>query len=217
MILQRLCEAASRFDFPATGYQTRPVKWLVSLDAQGEFLGFVRTTSDETRRVDRGKEIAIPFVLRTSGVAAQLLADRADYTLGHAGRDPSEKEIKNALLRHGAFLDLLGWICRRESVPRGAGGSAVPGELCSRESSCRYGTPGPGNLPGRWEAACGRAGGAQILGCTRGCAQRIGSARRLSCLRPGFRHRKSPPSPHQARPWRADLGLRPSLGQCSRL
>ena len=117
MILQRLCEAAPRFDFPPTGYQTRPVKWLVSLDVQGELLGFVRTTGDETRRVDRGKEIAIPFVLRTSGVAAQLLADRADYALGHAGREPGEKEIKNTLLRHGAFLELLDEFVQESQFP----------------------------------------------------------------------------------------------------
>jgi len=117
VILQRLCEAASRFDFPPTGYQTRPVKWLVALDAQGEFLGFMRTTGDETRRVDRGKEIAIPFVLRTSGVAAQLLADRADYALGHAGSDPSEKEIKNTLLRHGAFIALLDKFVQESQFP----------------------------------------------------------------------------------------------------
>ena len=39
----------------------------------------------------------------------------------------------------------------------------------------------------------------------------------LPCLRPGLRHRKSPPSPHQTRPRRADLGLRPGFGQCARL
>ncbi|NPV49123.1 MAG: type I-C CRISPR-associated protein Cas8c/Csd1 [Armatimonadetes bacterium] len=107
MILRRLCEAAPQFEFPPPGYQKGPVKWIVDLDAEGQCRGFVRTVGDETKKNDRGKEMAFPFVQRTSGVAAQLLADKADYTLGVVDPGAKPNEPEKVKQRHAAFMKLL--------------------------------------------------------------------------------------------------------------
>lgn len=107
MILRRLCEAAPQFEFPPPGYQRGPVKWIVDLDADGQCLGFVQTVGDEKKKNDRGKEMAFPFVQRTSGVAAQLLADRADYALGVVDPGAKPGEDEKVKQRHAAFTKLL--------------------------------------------------------------------------------------------------------------
>ena len=107
MILRRLCEAAKQFDFPPIGYQEGPVKWIVHLDAQGKLLGFTPTVGDEAKKNDRGKRMFLPYVNRTSGIAPQLLADRADYALGFVPPDASEKDQEKILQRHQAFVSLL--------------------------------------------------------------------------------------------------------------
>lgn len=107
MILRRLCEAAPQFAFPPLGYQKGPVKWLVDLDAEGHCLGFVRTVGDEQRKNDRGKEMAFPFVQRTSGVRAQLLADKADYVLGVVDPTAKPAEKEKVAQRHAAFVALV--------------------------------------------------------------------------------------------------------------
>ena len=96
MIIQRLCEAAARFDFPPFGYQVGPVKWIVDLDARGRLVGpgFVETSSDGDKGRDRGKPMAFPFVHRSSGVASQLLADKASYALGLPNTDADERQVR---------------------------------------------------------------------------------------------------------------------------
>jgi CRISPR-associated protein Csd1 len=107
VILRRLCEAAPQFDFPPVGYQEGPIKWIVDLDAEGKLLGFVPTVGDETKKNDRGRRMPFPFVNRTSGVAAQLLADKADYALGYVPSNADEGTAAKIVQRHQAFLTLL--------------------------------------------------------------------------------------------------------------
>jgi CRISPR-associated protein Csd1 len=102
MILKRLCEAAERFDFPPAGYTEGPIRWLIDLDTGGHLLGFTRMAETD-RPTDRGKLMRHPVVARTSGVKAQLLADKADYALGFAPGETAERTAQ----RQQAFLQVL--------------------------------------------------------------------------------------------------------------
>lgn len=102
MILKRLCEAAERFKFPPPGYTYGPIKWLIDLDSEGRLLGFTKLAETE-RANDRGRVMLHPVVARTSGVKAQLLADKAEYALGCA---PDSKPERTARC-HQAFKALL--------------------------------------------------------------------------------------------------------------
>ncbi len=106
MILQRLCEAAAHFTFPPPGYQEGPVKWLIDLDQDGHYVNAVET-SETDRPNDRGKRMYHPYVLRTSGARAQLLADRASYALGRVAEGASTRQIERTGRCHALFLDLV--------------------------------------------------------------------------------------------------------------
>ncbi|RJX23328.1 MAG: type I-C CRISPR-associated protein Cas8c/Csd1 [Ammonifex sp.] len=75
-------------------YKKVPVPWLVDLDEDGRLLGFVSTSSGKKK--DRGKEFVVPHPgARTSGIKANLLADKAEYTLG-VYKDGSSPERQRA-------------------------------------------------------------------------------------------------------------------------
>lgn len=103
MILQRLTEFAERLDSTPPMYQKTRVRWLVDLDPEGNLVGdgFIPLSSGESRGKDRGKEMLVPNLVRSSGVRAKLLADNADYVFG-VGDDPKIAE------RHTAFRELVG-------------------------------------------------------------------------------------------------------------
>lgn len=111
MILQRLCEAADQFDFPPFGYQEGAVKWIVDLDAEGNCLGFVQTTSGGDRKgKDPGKRMHIPATATPrSGTNAppQLLADNAEYVFGVCSTDASSNDRARAQRNKAAFLALV--------------------------------------------------------------------------------------------------------------
>lgn len=89
MLLQRLCQYSQRLDDLApVGYDKTPIRWLINLDTQGNFLGFITTSSG--RKNDRGKEYLAPHVLVTSGIRAKLLVGNGEYVLGFA-RDPDKQ------------------------------------------------------------------------------------------------------------------------------
>ena len=108
MILKRLCEAAERFDFPPAGYTEGPIKWLIDLKVDGRLLGFTKL-SETDKPIDRGKLMRHPAtpVQRTSGVEAQLLADKTDYVLGFVPQDADERTADRIGQCHAAFLELL--------------------------------------------------------------------------------------------------------------
>jgi CRISPR-associated protein Csd1 len=99
MLLQRLREYSQRLDLPPVGYDKTAVRWLINLNAEGKFLGFITTSSG--RKNDRGREYLVPHVLVTSGIKAKLFVGNGEYVLGFA-RDPG----KQARVRdcHQAFI-----------------------------------------------------------------------------------------------------------------
>jgi hypothetical protein len=88
MLLQRLREYSQRLDLPPVGYDKTAVRWLINLNAEGKFLGFITTSSG--RKNDRGREYLVPHVLVTSGIKAKLFVGNGEYVLGFA-RDPGKQ------------------------------------------------------------------------------------------------------------------------------
>jgi CRISPR-associated protein Csd1 len=118
MILQQLRADAGQLlpDAAPPMYDRKPVRWLIDLDRSGRLLGFVRL-SGEGRSADRGRELFVPFVKRTSGIRPLLLADKPAYALGLA-EDPRAAET-HASFKHLATQchaatrsDLVGAVCR---------------------------------------------------------------------------------------------------------
>lgn len=84
---------------PPSGYQLQPIKGIVELSAAGQMIA-IHMQDGGTGRTDRGKLMAAPDLVRSSGIKAKLLADNAEYALGLA-RKSGDKQVA---LRHAAFL-----------------------------------------------------------------------------------------------------------------
>lgn len=90
MLLQQLVAYAERLERDEVGakpavpfmYQEQPVRWLIYLDAAGNFERIERTSDGLGKKNDRGKKIFTPHVGRTVGIVAKLLADNGEYVLG---------------------------------------------------------------------------------------------------------------------------------------
>lgn len=104
MLLQQLADyyKACPGVVPA-GYQKKAVRWIIDLDSSGQLRSIVSTVGKEGRR-ERGKELVVPHVLRSSGVAAAVLVDRADYVLGLADEDSRASRVAEC---HQAFVALV--------------------------------------------------------------------------------------------------------------
>jgi CRISPR-associated protein Csd1 len=90
MLLKKLCEYSHRLDDLAPfGYDKTAIRWLINLDAGGNFLGFITTSSG--RKNDRGKAFLVPAVMKSVNVKASLLVGNGEYVLG-IPRDPNKKE-----------------------------------------------------------------------------------------------------------------------------
>jgi len=103
MLLEKLCEYAERLDLPPTMYIKTAIRWLIELDVQGNFYGFVATEGRGGRR-DRGKEMLAPHIGRAFGVRAKLLADNGEYVLGVARERSAPARVAQC---HADFIDLV--------------------------------------------------------------------------------------------------------------
>jgi len=102
MLLESLIELRGRLeDIPPSDHVTRPVAWIIELDAEGRFLGWVSTS---TGPKDKGLDDVIPTSRRTSGVLAHLFIDKADYVLG---LKIDKKGAVHTPRRQEAFVELV--------------------------------------------------------------------------------------------------------------
>ena len=76
MILQRLYEHGTELDLPPIGYAPSPVHWLIDLDAEGNFEGFVG--------LPKGRTMEVPTLVRGSDIKPMLLTDNAEHVFGIA-------------------------------------------------------------------------------------------------------------------------------------
>jgi CRISPR-associated protein Csd1 len=101
MLLAKLCEYSHRLEELApVGYNQTPIRWLINLDGDGNFLGFITTSSG--KKNDRGKVFIAPAVMKSVNVKASLLVGNGEYVLG-IPRDPAKK--KRVANCHKAFVE----------------------------------------------------------------------------------------------------------------
>ncbi|GAA1579287.1 type I-C CRISPR-associated protein Cas8c/Csd1 [Actinomadura kijaniata] len=104
MPIRQLVEFAAH-EFGDTGpryYRSRAVRWLININRDGTGTLVDRADADNKS----GGQEATPFLTRTSGVAAMLLADTLEYVFGIA-KDNSDKAQAGADRRNDAYLQLL--------------------------------------------------------------------------------------------------------------
>ena len=108
MILQALVEYYDRRSaldpnaLPRQGWERKALPFIIEITPQGEFVQIVDTRPAEKPR--RGQEFLVPkSVVRTSGIAANLLWDNAEYALGVSADGPT----KRVAMSHRAFRDAI--------------------------------------------------------------------------------------------------------------
>lgn len=112
MIIPALCDYYQRKSAdPATalapeGFEFKEIPFLIVLDKDGRFIQFQDTREGEGK-VRRAKSFLVPKgVKKTSGVASSLLWDSAEYVLGIAtgeGTDKKPKSPERIAEQHAAF------------------------------------------------------------------------------------------------------------------
>ena len=78
-------------DLAPFGYDKTAIRWLINLDADGNFLGFITTSSG--KKNDRGKAFFAPAVMKSVNVKASLLVGNGEYVLGKPRPSP-KKDLK---------------------------------------------------------------------------------------------------------------------------
>lgn len=118
MLLQRLKELTERpgFELTPTLYVQGPVRYLIELDINGRPLSPrpIDRADPSTPRTRRGLPLLVPQVQRSSGIRPLLLADKADYVLGHVGQDDKPDRVAE---RHQTFLELLDRCAQETEAP----------------------------------------------------------------------------------------------------
>lgn len=95
--------AEQHMELPPEMYGITRIRWLVELNAEGEWEGITRLGGDKGKE-KRGKETIAPHISRSSGIKPKLLADTGEYVLG-IGRETSPPEKVDE--RHQQFKTLV--------------------------------------------------------------------------------------------------------------
>ena len=107
MVLLRLVEFNDRerkSDELPPLYAEKPVRYIISLDADGRYLGVLDTADPSDSSTRRGVSRAMPQVQRARSIKPLLLSDRADYTFGFT---PDESKATRAHDCNLAYNELL--------------------------------------------------------------------------------------------------------------
>ncbi|GAA3510483.1 CRISPR-associated protein Csd1 [Streptosporangium album] len=104
MLIQRLIEHTENSGQEKTPryYRNRTVRWAIMLDRDGKASLISRADADNKA----GSSLPTPYLTRTSGVAAMLLADTLEYVFAIA-KDGTDKAQAGAERRNDAYLALL--------------------------------------------------------------------------------------------------------------
>ncbi|MEM3484071.1 MAG: type I-C CRISPR-associated protein Cas8c/Csd1 [Candidatus Methanomethyliaceae archaeon] len=114
MILQQLQRDADRLvgEIPPPMYDRKPIRWVIDLRPDGTFVGWVPLSSGVDTRGDRGREMLVPYVTRTSATKPILLVDTPEYVLGRNEENPQRAEQ-----RHQAFVELVERCAEQTGLP----------------------------------------------------------------------------------------------------
>lgn len=104
-MLERLRDYADQqLELPPSMYQRQPIRYIIDLDREGKFLGITDTADPARKNTRRGVPRLGPHLVRTSGVRAKLLVDKASYLLGYV---PLGTEPGRQVQEHEAFVELV--------------------------------------------------------------------------------------------------------------
>lgn len=114
MLLERLKDyGKTRIPQTPVMYKKMAIRWIIDLDGSGQYLGMT-DTSDGTKKTKRGKDFLAPYVLKTSGTKAKLLAENGEYVLGIPRQKSDPKKVEKA---HNAFKELTAAAFREVKEP----------------------------------------------------------------------------------------------------
>ncbi|MGI8551101.1 MAG: type I-C CRISPR-associated protein Cas8c/Csd1 [Dehalococcoidia bacterium] len=106
MLIQRLRQYAEQelaAELESTAFEEAPVRWLITIDGKGSFLGLTDRTGEDKRV---GPSTIPKIGVRTVGVVPNLAVDNVNYVLG-----PTEgmegNELRKVRKQHAAFQELL--------------------------------------------------------------------------------------------------------------
>ncbi|MGH2550641.1 MAG: type I-C CRISPR-associated protein Cas8c/Csd1, partial [Thermomicrobiales bacterium] len=102
MLLQQLVSYAGTLegDLPS-GYQVKPVRYVIVLDKDGKSSGIADTREGPK---DRGKSVPVPHAKRANAIRPQLFADNAAYTFGIVREQDRPERVKEL---HTAYRELV--------------------------------------------------------------------------------------------------------------
>ncbi len=98
MFLEKLSEYADQIDLPAPMYQLTPIRYVIHLDASGNFQG-IDEFIDEKNKVILSRDA--PHCKRSSGIKPKLLVDNGEYTLGIAREKSDPRRVEE---QHIAYV-----------------------------------------------------------------------------------------------------------------
>jgi CRISPR-associated protein Csd1 len=108
VILTKLYELSQRKSEGSEGivvpsmYNRVRIRWLIEIDAQGNFKGFSGPLDADKKR--KGQEYIMPDLIRAAGIKPKLLADNGEYVLGLVREGGDATKVA---ARHQQFKDLV--------------------------------------------------------------------------------------------------------------
>lgn len=110
MLLQRLAEYADQLDSCPPLYQRKPVRYLIVLDSEGNYLQMVDYASEHSKQ---GIPLFVPKKKRSVNILPYLLADHASYVLAV----PHKETERRAPEMHRRFVALVEDCARSTQEP----------------------------------------------------------------------------------------------------
>ena len=98
---QRKFEGSEEIVVPSMYNRVR-IRWLIEIDAQGNFKSFSGPLDADKKR--KGQEYIMPDLIRAAGIKPKLLADNGEYVLGLVREGGDAKKVAD---RHQQFKDLI--------------------------------------------------------------------------------------------------------------
>lgn len=98
MFLEKLSEYADQMSLPPPMYQLTPIRYVIHLDAHGNYEDIVELTDGKNKA---SISFEAPHCKRSSGIKAKLLVDNGEYTLG-IGREKSDS--RRVQEQHAAYV-----------------------------------------------------------------------------------------------------------------
>jgi len=98
MFLEKLSEYADQISLPPPMYQLTPIRYVIHLDADGNYEDIVEFLDDKNKA---SISLEAPHCKRSSGIKPKLLVDNGEYTLGIGREKSNPRRVKE---QHAAYV-----------------------------------------------------------------------------------------------------------------